>query len=84
MAQTTTRKELKNIYVDIEEIIVEILPEKEKTAQIIKIKKRPLKNRLSKLFKKAELNAKYFEEIIPIEKVKSKVYSRLYGIRIFA
>ncbi|KKM96973.1 hypothetical protein LCGC14_1172790, partial [marine sediment metagenome] len=26
MAQTTTRKELKNIYVDIEEILVKILP----------------------------------------------------------
>ncbi len=80
MAQTTTRKELKNIYVDIEEIIVKILPEKEETAQIIKIKKRPLKNRLSKLFKKAELNAKYFEETIPIKKMDYQRNWRNFGV----
>ena len=56
----------------------------EPVAVQIPIQKKSLKSKLSKLFKKAELNAKYFEEIIPIEKVKSKVYSRLYGIRIFA
>ncbi|KKL04522.1 hypothetical protein LCGC14_2615210, partial [marine sediment metagenome] len=54
--------------------------EKEETAQIIKIKKRPLKNRLSKLFKKAELNAKYFEETIPIKKMDYQRNWRNFGV----
>ncbi len=70
MAQAEVKKEFEKKCVDIEEITLEIFPKKEEGAQTKKILKQPLKSRFSKLFKKAKLNAKYFEATIPIKKIK--------------
>ena len=56
----------------------------EPVAVQIPIQKKSVNSKLSKLFKKAKLNAKYLEHVIPIEKMKSQVYSRLYGIYMVA
>ncbi len=58
----------------------------EKTADKIElirkteIHKKPVKSRLSKLFKKSNLNAKYIEQLNPIERLKSQQVYRNYGI----
>ena len=39
-----------------------------------------VKSRLSRLFKKSKLNAKYIEQLIPIEKLEYQRVYRNYGI----
>ncbi|MBY8991867.1 MAG: hypothetical protein KGD58_14075 [Candidatus Lokiarchaeota archaeon] len=40
----------------------------------------PIKNRLSKLFKKSKYNAKYMEQVIPIQRLERERIHRNYGI----
>lgn len=75
MAQAAVKNSLVKNCVDVEKIILEMLPGQEAPIHIIKTEKKPLK-----LLKKAELNAKYLEETIPISKVDSQQYRRIYGV----
>lgn len=61
-------------------IVLEKLPEPKKHIEKVKGKEEPKKSRLLKLFKKAKYNAKYHEELIPIEKVKSQIHFRNFGV----
>lgn len=84
MAQLSEKKSVKMNCVDIEQIYYELGLEKLKTPEIIKPKqgiKKPVKKRLSKLFNKANLNAKYSEQLIPIHLVKPQQVYRDYGMR---
>ena len=69
----------------LEPVAVQIpIQKKSVKSKLSKLFKKAKLNELSKLFKKAKLNAKYLEHVIPIEKMKSQVYSRLYGFYMVA
>ena len=85
MAHISENKSIKMNCVDVEQINYEMNLEQVKAPEIIKptqVERKIVKKKLSKLFKKAELNAKYPEQIIPIQRVKQQqqVY-RDYGMR---
>lgn len=61
------------ICIECEENKVE--PEREKEVHRV-----PLKKRLSKLMRKSKYNAKYIEQVIPIQKAKYERVYRNYGI----
>lgn len=46
----------------------------------IEVHRAPVKLRLSKLFKKSGLNAKYIEQVIPIQRLERQRVHRNYGI----
>ncbi len=84
MAQLSEKKSVSMNFVDVEQVNLEIRLEQVKGPEIIKpkrVEKKPVKKRLSKLFKKAELNAKYPEQIIPIHRLKRQRVYRDYGLR---
>ena len=61
------------ICIECEEPEVESVGEKE-------VHKVPAKNRLTKLFKKSKYNAKYMEQVIPIQRLERERVYRNYGI----
>ncbi|MFX0082418.1 MAG: hypothetical protein ACFE94_11780 [Candidatus Hodarchaeota archaeon] len=60
------------------EVCIEIPDEKIKPIEKTKVHEKPVKSRLSKLFKKSRLNAKYVEELIPVESLKYRHDLRIY------
>jgi len=85
MAHVSEKKSIKMNCVDIEQVNYEMRLEQVNVPETIKskqVERKIVKKKLSKLFKKAELNAKYPEQIIPIHRVKQQqqVY-RDYGMR---
>lgn len=80
MAQAAVENCVEKKCVDIEKIILEILPGQETSNQIIKIEKKPFKTDLLNLLKKVELNTRYLEETIPIKKVDNQQYWRIYRV----
>jgi len=85
MAHVSEKKSIKMNCVDIEQVNYEMRLEQVNVPETIKskqVERKIVKKKLSKLFKKAELNAKYSEQIIPIHRVKQQqqVY-RDYGMR---
>ena len=84
MAQITKKKSVRMNCVDVEQINFEISLEQEKNQEIIKskqVKRKPAKNRLSKLLSKARLNAKFSEQVIPIHRLERQRVYRDYGVR---
>lgn len=87
---------MENVLIKVPQENVEIQENKEKISikilvpqQLIKVKKITekevqklfkQKKSLLRLFKKVEFNPKYLEELKPIEKVKSQLNFRSYGI----
>ena len=60
---------------ELEEIIIlGKLPAEEKYVELVKVKaeEKPIRKALLKILNKAKYNAKYHEELIPINKVKRK------------
>ena len=80
MAQAAVKNRLEKNCVDVENVILEMHPKQEKSKQIIKTEKKSFNTDISKLLKKVVLNAKYLEETIPISKVDSQQYWRIYGV----
>ena len=62
------------------EVYVEKTETKPEKLFEIKNHEKPVKSRLSKLFKKSKLNAKYIEQLFPIEKLEYQRLYRNYGI----
>jgi len=62
------------------EIKLEDLREEEEFREQRKIERKSVKKKLSKLIKKAEMNAKYVEELRPIKHVKNQFTYRNYGV----
>ena len=84
MAQISEKKSVKMNYVDVEQVNLEMRLDQIKIHEIIKskqVERKPIKNRLLKLFKKSELNAKYPEQIIPIHRLERQRVYRDYGLR---
>ena len=84
MAQISERRSVKMNCVDVEQTNLEIRFEQIKVREAIKpkhIEKQPVKKRLLKLIKKAELNAKYPEQVIPIHRLEQQRVYRDYGLR---
>jgi hypothetical protein len=67
--------ECANLEICVEEIEIE----SKESAQVEENAK-PAKFRLSKVFKKSNLNANYIKERFPIEKLKLKQNYRIYGV----
>ena len=84
MAHVLEKKSVMMNCVDVEQINYEIRLEQVKTPEIINPKqaeRKPVKKKLSKLFKKAELNAKYHEQLVPIHRLERQRVYRDYGLR---
>ena len=62
------------------EVCVEKTADKIEQVRSIEVHKKPVKFRLSKLFRKSGLNAKYIEQLIPIERLEHQRVRRDYGI----
>jgi len=62
------------------EVCIGITDDKNECIESIKDHERPAKFRLSKLFKKSKLNAKYTDHVIPIERLERQRVYRNYGI----
>ena len=80
MAQAARKKLFEKNCVDVEKVISEMRVKQDDIAQIIKIDKKSVKSQVLSLSKKSNLNARYFEDLIPIEKAKQFEYWRNYGI----
>ncbi len=61
-------------------VCVEKTDDKIEQASQVEIHKKPVKSRLSKLFKKSKFNAKYIEQLIPIKRLEYQRLYRDYGI----
>ena len=84
MAQVSEKRSVKMNCVDVEQVNFETCLEQVKIPEIIKskqVEKKTVKKRLSRLYKKAELNAKYPEQVIPIHRVERLRIHREYGLR---
>ncbi|MCK4287318.1 MAG: hypothetical protein KAX18_14000 [Candidatus Lokiarchaeota archaeon] len=84
MAHVSKKKSVRMNCIDVEQINLEMRLEQIKAPEIIECKqveKKPAKKQLSKLIKKAELNAKYPEQVIPIQRVERQRVYRDYGLR---
>jgi hypothetical protein len=84
MAHVSEKKTLRMNCVDVEQINHEMRLEQIKAQGKVKskqVQKQPAKKRLIKLFKKSELNAKYPEHVIPIQRVEWQRVHRDYGLR---
>lgn len=84
MAHVSEKKSVRMNCIDVEQINLEMRLEQVRIQKTIKpkiIEKKPVKKRLSKLFKKAELNAKYPEDVIPIHRLEWQRVHRNYGLR---
>ena len=62
------------------EIKLENLGEEEVVCKEKKVEQKSVKKKLSKLIKKAEMNARYVEELRPIKLVNSQFTFRNYGV----
>ena len=67
--------ECKKIEICIECEETEIEPEREKEVHRV-----PVKTRLAKLLKKSKYNARYLEQVIPIQRLERERVVRNYGI----
>ncbi|MHA1932978.1 MAG: hypothetical protein ACW96X_10580 [Promethearchaeota archaeon] len=84
MAHVSEKRSVKMNCVDVEQVNLEMRLEQTINSELTKSKqleRKPVKNRLSKLFKKAELNAKYYEQTIPIHHLERQRVYRDYGLR---
>ncbi len=84
MAQITERKSVKMNCVDVEQVNLELCLDPVKAPETIKpkqVENKPVVKRLSKLFKKARLNVKYPEQLIPIHRLERQRVYRDYGVR---
>jgi len=71
-------KNVSKVLMDLEERSLEKLPVAEEKQE--KAKEKPVKKGLLKLLKKSKYNAKYHEELVPIEKVRNNTQYRNYGV----
>ena len=62
------------------EICIECEEREIEAVREIEVHRAPVKPRLSKLFKKSKLNAKYIEQVIPIQRLERQRVHRNYGI----
>ena len=62
------------------EIKLEDLREEEEIREERKVEQKSVKKELLKLIEKAELNARYVEELRPIKLVNSQFTFRIYGV----
>lgn len=62
------------------EIKLEDLGEEEVIREERKVEQKSVKKKLSKLIKKAEMNARYVEELRPVKLVKNQFTYRNYGV----
>lgn len=62
------------------EICVEISDDKIEPIEKAEVHRKSAKSRLSKLFKKSNLNAKYIEQLIPIERLERQRVRRNYAV----
>lgn len=84
MAQVSEKKSVKMNCVDVEQVNYEMRLGQVKATEIIKpkqVERKPVEGRSSKLSKKAELNSKYPEQIIPIHCLERQRVYRDYGLR---
>lgn len=81
MAQAIRKKDVRKNCLDVEKVIMECLSEPKR--EIIQISVEPVKSRKlgNKLLKFASKNnAKYHQELIPINQVNQKLVYRNYGV----
>lgn len=84
MAQITERKSVKMNCVDVEQVNLELCLDPVEAPETIKpkqVEKKPVKKKISKLFKKVGLNVKYPEQLIPIHHLERQRVYRDYGVR---
>lgn len=84
MAHETKELIVRMNCVDVEQINLDMRIEQAEAliqTKEIKVKATPIKKSLFKLFKKAELNAKYTEQVIPIQQFERQRIYRDYGLR---
>ncbi|MFW9823927.1 MAG: hypothetical protein ACFFE4_13365 [Candidatus Thorarchaeota archaeon] len=84
MAHISEKKTVRMNCVDVEQVNLEMGLEEIKAQGKVKpkqLKMLPVKKRLSKLIKKSNLNAKYPEHVIPIQRVEWQRVHRDYGLR---
>ena len=79
------KKELEKPFVLEDIIILEELPAIEKEHEVVRVKAeekpvKKVKKAFLKLFKKAKYNAKYHEELIPVENLKRQMLYRHRGV----
>ncbi len=82
MVQVFITKKAHEELLEVEKIIIieELPTENEEYKRVtIKTEEKSFKKALLKLLKKAKYNAKYLEELIPIEKIKRNVHYRNIG-----
>lgn len=61
-------------------IVLDKLPEPKRYIEKVKTEKKPIKKEFLKLFKKAKYNAKYHEELIPIDRIKRRIHFKNTGL----
>jgi len=73
MVQVLDKKKDEIFIIEIEE-----LPATEEIQKVVELKteRKPVKKVLLKLFRKAKYNAKYLEELTPVNDVRSNIESR--------
>ncbi len=84
MAYVSEKKSVKMNCVDVEQVNLELCLDPVEATEIIKpkqVEKKPVKKKISKLFKKVGLNVKYPEQLIPIHSLKRQRVYRDYGMR---
>ncbi len=62
------------------EIKLEDLGEEEVIREERKVEQKSVKKELLKLIEKAELNARYYEDLRPVKTIGSQVYFSKYGV----
>lgn len=80
MAQAKAKNCLEKKCIDVEKVIMEMLPKEERPNHLVKTEKEPFKKDLLKLLKKVELNARYLEDTTPISKIDYQQYWRIFGV----
>ncbi|MFX1456005.1 MAG: hypothetical protein ACFFDB_11590 [Promethearchaeota archaeon] len=84
MAHVSEKKAVRMNCVNVEQVNLEMRLDQIKAQGKVKtkqIRKQPVKKRLSKLIKKSEINAKYPEHVVPIQRVEWQRVHRDYGLR---
>jgi len=77
MVQVLERK-VPKVSMDLKELSTEKLPVAEEKQE--KAEEKPVKKGLLKFLKKSKYNAKYHEELVPVENVRNKSHYSNYGV----
>ncbi|MHA2337686.1 MAG: hypothetical protein ACXACX_10295 [Candidatus Hodarchaeales archaeon] len=88
MAHEAKKEMVRMNCVDVEQVNIDLrLDQKQPQAKMevflkkLSKERKPVKKSLRKLFKKAELNSKYPEQVIPIQRLERQRIYRNYGLR---